>query len=265
MFADPRNLRAKLGGADIAIAPCEYTARHLRAVTGRDVETVVMGVDGEAFRRTTPHPGTRHVVAIGRLVEKKGFVHLVRAAARLPDLTVTIAGDGPERGALEAEADGRVTFLGAVTPDEVRALLERADLLAMPCVVAADGDRDAMPVVVKEALAMEVCVVASDEVGLPEVVREPWGTLVPPGDSRALAGALGAMLARGVEERAAAGRAGRAFVLERASVEREAAKLSALISRASASARARSGAAAARRRARRSARDPGPASRDRAP
>ena len=82
---------------------------------------------------------------------------------------------------------------------------------------------------------------------------------------RALADALGAMLARGVEERAAAGRAGRAFVLERASVEREAAKLSALISRASASARARSGAAAARRRARRSARDPAPASRDRAP
>jgi pimeloyl-ACP methyl ester carboxylesterase len=61
----------------------------------------------------------------------------------------------------------------------------------MPCVVAADGDRDTMPVVVKEALAMEVPVVASDEVGLPEVVRGGWGRLVPPGDAAALADALG--------------------------------------------------------------------------
>jgi colanic acid/amylovoran biosynthesis glycosyltransferase len=240
VFADPRNLRAKLVEADIAIAPCEYTARHLRALSGRaDIETVVMGVDGDVFRRRAPHPGTRHVVAVGRLVEKKGFINLVRAAAQLPDVTVTIAGDGPQRAALEAEAPERVTFLGAAAPDEVRALLERADLLAMPSVIAADGDRDAMPVVVKEALAMEVCVVASDEVGLPEIVREPWGRLVPPGDPALLARAIEALLARDVEERAAAGRAGRTFVLEHASVEREAAKVSALISRASASSRAR--------------------------
>ncbi len=45
--------------------------------------------------------------------------------------------------------------------------------------IAADGDRDTMPVVVKETLAMEVPVVASDEVGLPELVRDGWGRLLP--------------------------------------------------------------------------------------
>ncbi len=53
----------------------------------------------------------------------------------------------------------------------VRERLEIADLLAMPCVVADDGDRDSMPVVVKEAMAMEVPVVATREVGLPRIGR----------------------------------------------------------------------------------------------
>jgi glycosyltransferase involved in cell wall biosynthesis len=99
----------------------------------------------------------------------------------------------------------------------------------MPCVVAADGDRDSMPVVVKEAMAMEVCVVASDEVGLPEVVREPWGRLAPPGDHVALAEAIGALLDRPPAERVAAGRAAREHVLEWANADHEAAKLSTFI------------------------------------
>jgi glycosyltransferase involved in cell wall biosynthesis len=99
----------------------------------------------------------------------------------------------------------------------------------MPSVVAADGDRDSMPVVVKEALAMEVPVVASDEVGLPEIVRPEFGRLVPPGDEAALAAALAELLALPTAERAAMGRAGRAFVKEHADSRAEAAKLSGLL------------------------------------
>jgi glycosyltransferase involved in cell wall biosynthesis len=104
-------------------------------------------------------------------------------------------------------------------------VLEGADLLAAPSVVAADGDRDTMPVVVKEALAMEVPVVASDEVGLPEVVRPEWGRLVPPGDSDALAEAIDELLALPPTERAAMGRAGRAFVTEHCNLSTETARL----------------------------------------
>jgi glycosyltransferase involved in cell wall biosynthesis len=125
-----------------------------------------------------------------------------------------------------------VELLGRREHAEVRELLERAAVLAMPSVIAADGDRDSMPVVVKEALAMEVPVVASDEVGLPEVVRPEFGRLVPPGDAAALAAAVAELLALQAAERAAMGRAGREFVKGMADSRAEAARLSELLSAA---------------------------------
>jgi colanic acid/amylovoran biosynthesis glycosyltransferase len=220
----PRNLRAKLERAAFATTGCEYNARHLRSVAPRArIEVIVMGVDGERFARRAPLPGGRTVLGIGRLVAKKGFGDLARAADGL-DAQVRIVGEGPLRDSLHG-----IELLGALEPDAVRAELERADVLAMPCVVAPDGDRDSMPVVVKEAMAMGLMVVATDEVGLPECVREPWGRLVAPGDANALRAALEEVLALPVEERAAAGAAGRAWVLEHADVQRETGRLAALI------------------------------------
>jgi glycosyltransferase involved in cell wall biosynthesis len=220
----PRNLRAKLERAAFVTTGCEYNARHLRTVApGARIEVIVMGVDGDRFARRNPLPGGRTVLGVGRLVAKKGFGDLARAAQGL-DASVRIVGEGPLRDALAG-----VELLGALQPDAVRAELERADVLAMPCVVAPDGDRDSMPVVVKEAMAMELMIVATDEVGLPECVREPWGRLVAPGDADALRAALKDVLALPPEERAAAGAAGRAWVLEHADVRRETARLAALI------------------------------------
>ena len=241
IYAAPSGLPQKLAAAEFVAASCEYTRRDLRTILdgdGAKVHTVIMGVDGERFRRRTPYPGGRTVVAIGRYVEKKGFADLIEAAGGLRRAgaaeRVVIAGDGPLRPALEA----RVAELGlqeivelptAPDSDVVRELLESADLLAMPCVIAANGDRDSMPVVVKEALAMEVPVVASDEVGLPEIVRPPWGRLVAPGDPDALAGAIADLLDLPAGEREEMGRAGRSFVLEHCDVDREAERLGDLI------------------------------------
>ena len=164
------------------------------------------------------------MLAVGRLVEKKGFDVLIDAAALLGDIEVRILGDGPLRDELAAgiAAEGApVTLLGSGAPAAVLAAMQAADVLAMPCVVARDGDRDSMPVVVKEAMAMGMLVVASDEVGLPECVLAPWGFLAAPGDAEALAEALRAALALGPAERRAAGEAARAWVREHASVDRE--------------------------------------------
>ena len=230
VFAAPANLREKHERAAFAATACEYSARYLREEFGVEARTLVMGVDPAAFQRTSPYPGGRTVVAIARLVEKKGLRHLVDAAARVRLDRLVIAGDGPLRAELESQAraaglNGVAEFPGELAPSGVRSLLEQADLLAAPCVVAADGDRDTMPVVVKEALAMEVPVVASEEVGLPEVVRPEWGRLVPPGDSAALAVAIDELLALPAGERAAMGRAGRAHVAEHCDAAREAARL----------------------------------------
>jgi glycosyltransferase involved in cell wall biosynthesis len=248
IFASPRNLREKHARAAFAMTASDYSLQHLRRLLGPQVgarvDRMVVGVDGDRFRRTTPYPGGRHVVAVARLVEKKGLAHLIDAAALLRDRgqpleRVTIVGHGPLREALAARVAHHglqdvVRLTGPRPPEAVRELLETASVLAMPCVVAADGDRDTMPVAVKEALAMEVPVVASDEVGLPEVVKPPWGVLCPPGDARALADALEEVLSRPVSERERMGRAGRAHVLEHCSLAKETARLAARIAAASA-------------------------------
>ncbi|MCW2997469.1 MAG: glycosyl transferase group 1 [Solirubrobacterales bacterium] len=240
IYRSPANLTEKLQSAALVTSGCAYTVADLRHAAGpqaaANVHEIVMGVDPGRFARTQPPPGGRHIVAVGRLVEKKGFVHLVRALADpgLDGATLTLVGDGPLAPALRAEADhagvsGRVAFAGALDPAGVRLALEHADVLAMPCVIAADGDRDSMPVVVKEALAMELPVVVSDAVGLPELVREEFGRIVPAGDAAALARGLADVLAADPQRRAAMGAAGRARVIAGANLRTETARLSALL------------------------------------
>ncbi len=243
IFMRPRNLSEKLERASFVVTDCDYNVDHLRRVVGAEhterIHKIVLGVDGHRFRRRRPPPGGRAVVSVGRLVEKKGFAYLIEAAALLRERgaapeRVTIVGDGPLRAELidlaaRVGVGDLVELTGSREPAEVRETLEAADLFSLPCVVAADGDRDSMPVVVKEALAMEIPVVATDEVGLPEVVGDGWGRLVPPHDAAALADAIEELLALAPSERAAMGRAGRAFVLENASLERETEKLVKLI------------------------------------
>jgi len=245
IYRDPANLEEKLERAAFSTSGCDYTVEELRRRVGSDhharVHRIVMGVDGERFRRRSAYPGRRTLIAVGRLVEKKGFRHLLDAAAILRRRDgldrLVIVGEGPLGAELRHHAERLglaevVEWTGARSQADVRALLEGADVLVAPCVVASDGDRDSMPVVVKEALAMEVPVVASDEVGLPEVVREPWGALAPPGDAAALAEAIEGVLRHPAAERASRAREGRAWVLENCDVRGEAEKVGELIERA---------------------------------
>jgi glycosyltransferase involved in cell wall biosynthesis/GT2 family glycosyltransferase len=243
IYARPRNLREKLNSVSFAVADCDYTVTHLRELAGSSaaarIHKIVLGVDLERWRRETPHADGGGVIAVGRLVEKKGFGKLVAAAAILAESAerpprVRIVGDGPLRDELKTQirragVEQLVELVGSLEPAEVRELVERSELLCMPCVVAANGDRDSMPVVVKEALALELPVVASDEVGLPEIVEPGWGRLVPPGDPAALAEAIGQLLALPLAERVRMGRRGRAAVEERANLATESAKLARLL------------------------------------
>jgi glycosyltransferase involved in cell wall biosynthesis len=246
LFQRPANLTEKLERAVFVAGECEHTVEHMRSrVDGAHrarIHRIATGVDAERFRRRRPHPGGGRVVAIGRLVEKKGFANLVAATERLRDAPgferLVIAGDGPLHADLEREVERRglgdvIELRGNVWgATGVIDLLETADVLAIPSVIAADGDRDALPLVSYEALAMEVPVVASDLVGLPEVVRPEWGALVPPGDPAALAEAIASLLAKPPAARAAMGAAGRTFVSERFDSTAEAARLGELISSA---------------------------------
>lgn len=240
IFREPANLREKLEQAAFATSGCAYNAEQLRALApNARVHEIVMGVDPDRFHRTFPYPGARRLVAVGRLVEKKGFRYLLEAVAILEGAGValdelTLVGDGPLRVSLaglvrQLALTTPVRFCGALPHEQVRAAIERADLLVMPCVVASDGDRDSMPVAVKEAMALELPVLASAEVGLPELIPPQCGRLVPPGDAPALAVAIEELLSLPASERLEMGRAGRVHVLAHCNPDREAAKLIELI------------------------------------
>ncbi|HEX6116155.1 MAG TPA: glycosyltransferase, partial [Solirubrobacterales bacterium] len=247
VYAEPRSVPEKLGRASFVTTVCAYNVDRLRALAppgaSDRIHDVPIGIDPGRIGREGPPPDGRTVLAVGRLVEQKGFRHLIEAAAELersqPLDRVVIAGGGPledELAALAAELGvaERVELAGPLEPAAVRELMAVADVFAMPSVIAADGNRDAVPVVVLEALAMELPVVASDEVGLPEVVRPGWGRLVPPGDPRALAAALAELLALAPERRAEMGAAGRDFIAAERDLRRQTARLIELIDAAGA-------------------------------
>src|SRR5262245_24126677 len=202
-------------------------ALRLGSPPGRS-RVVPYGVDVGAF---SPHatasdsaaplraaPGRALVVAVGRLVEKKGFRDLLTAAAATAGIEVAIAGEGDLRGALEAQARTAgtpVRFLGKLDRAGVASVLLAADVVAVPSVVDDAGNVDGLPNVLLEAQAAGRAVVATRVAGIPEVVEDGInGLLVPERDPAALAAAL-ARLARDPETRARLGAAARARAVAR--------------------------------------------------
>jgi glycosyltransferase involved in cell wall biosynthesis len=222
LFAQPEHLRARLEAAAFAVVVCDYDRREVERIApgAGTLHVVPLGIDLEAIRRTAPYDPDGPIVAVGRLVEHKGFADLAAVASELAR-QVTIAGEGPQRSELERLANGAVDFRGALSPADSRALIESAAVLVAPSVVASDGSRDGIPMVVKEALALEVPVVASDAVGNPEVVTEEHGALHRAGDRADLVQAIRGVLESG--ERL--GRAGRAFAERHAALRTQTARL----------------------------------------
>ena len=130
-----------------------------------------------------------------RLVEKKGIDTLIRALAELRvrhgiPSNLTIAGDGPERQRLarlarELACDDSIRWLGSIENTRVRRLLAESDVFALPCCIDQNGDCDGIPVVLMEAMACGVAVVAGDLPAIRELIRHDVnGALVNATDVR---------------------------------------------------------------------------------
>ena len=138
------------------------------------------------------------VLFVGRLVPKKGLIHLLRAMggvrAAVPAARLQVAGDGPLRESMEAaaaELGVAAEFLGVRTPLQVRELMRRATVFAAPSVVTADGNAEGLPMTIVEAQACGLPVVGFPSGGSAEGVLEgETGFMLEPKDEQGLAGRL---------------------------------------------------------------------------
>lgn len=244
LHVDRHMLCQKVAAARFVVAISEDNRRVIEAdcpmATGR-VRVIHCGVDTAVFqpmndRSAAKADGERRleIVAIGTLHEVKGQAVLVEAcrvlSARGIAFRARFVGEGPDRRMLEqciaaAGLGDHVELVGARTRDDIAGMLAAADVLVAPSVPTRAGKREGIPVVLMEAMASGLPVVASRLSGIPEIVRDGEnGRLFPPGDAHALADAL-AELAMDGTLRERLGRAARATAIRDLDVDTNAAML----------------------------------------
>ena len=230
-FYDVTDLRLadKMAGASFACCIGQFARSQLMKLSPplewEKFEIGPLGVDPQFFtpRPFRTSPDSFELLCVGRLVPSKGQYILLAAISRLvksyPNIKLRLVGDGPAREGLEraiAVNDlGRyVTLEGSVNQDQIRDYYRQADIFVLPSF--AEG----IPVVLMEAMAMEIPCISTFVAGIPELIRnEVDGILISPSDDRALAGAI----KRLIEEpdlRRRLGEAGRRRVVEKYDLDR---------------------------------------------
>lgn len=229
IFVEPILLAEKLRQAEFVVTVSQFNKAHLLAQ--------VPGVNPDRLFVIPPPPNltrfvttrraasrARRILSVGRLVEQKGHADLIRACALLKaqeiDFECHIVGDGALGDRLdhlieELGLSERVQLLGAQPSSRVRGEYEWADVFVLACALGRDGSRDGIPVVLEEAMAMQLPVITTDLVGIRELVEPGAGVLVPSGSLTALAAALKHVLELSAAQRQAMGECGREIVQSR--------------------------------------------------
>lgn len=200
---EEEDLRTKLSDAATVVTVSDFNVADLRRRFGGAadrVQRIYNGLDLQEFPFHSGGRRTRRIVAVGRLVEKKGFPVLIDACALLrdqgEDFQCQIIGGGDQEDRLrrriqEKRLQEQVELTGLLPRKKVIGALRNAAVVAAPCVEGSDGNRDGLPTVLLEAMALGAPCVSTGVTGIPELVEDgSTGLLVPQGDAHALAGAL---------------------------------------------------------------------------
>jgi glycosyltransferase involved in cell wall biosynthesis len=217
-------LPQKIASANLLCAIGSYARSQLMKLSDSSqwnkIEVTPLGVDAALFQPppVAGNAGVFEVLCVGRLVPAKGQHVLLAAVAQLLScgrfVKLRLVGDGPDRESLQTAArrlhlEDAVLFEGAVNQDRIRDLYATADVFALASF--AEG----IPVVLMEAMAMEIPCVSTWITGIPELIRdEVDGLLVPPSDVDALASAI-ARLMDDSDLRLRLGKAGRRRVIDK--------------------------------------------------
>ncbi|MBA2442737.1 MAG: glycosyltransferase, partial [Rubrobacter sp.] len=179
----PEDLSRKLDAASAVVTVSEYNLEYLRefhAPAGH-VRRIYNGLDLERFPYRSPEDRPPRILAVGRLVEKKGVGDLVEACALLArrgrEFVCQIVGSGPLEEELRERIrrlglEDRVELTGPRPQGELAGIVQDAAVFAAPCVVGSDGNRDGLPTVLLEAMALGTPCVSTDVTGIPEVLRD---------------------------------------------------------------------------------------------
>ena len=201
------DLHRKLGQAKRVITVSDFNVRFLQETFGpaaARVQRIYNGLDLDHFRYTTPSQRKPKVLAVGRLVEKKGFSDLISACSILStrgsEFHCDIVGDGLLREQLDRQVkelnlEALVRLHGSQPQGVVKEFMQKTAVFAAPCVIAEDGNRDGLPTVLLEAMAMGTPSISTDVTGIPEILVDgQTGLMVPQKDPLALANAIESLL-----------------------------------------------------------------------
>jgi len=230
---DPAMLDRLCANSEFIVTVCDANVRYIAERVGEEAQSKLRrlynGIDLANFEYHAGPRDKNHLVSVGRLVEKKGFHILIDAVDRLKrdgldDLRVTIVGDGDQRENLAKQIDelglgDTIELTGPQDSDAVRQIMESATLLCLPCIIGEDGNRDALPTVLLEALARGLPCISTPVTGIPEILDEGRaGVIVAENDAAATAEAIRDLLAddERKEELARVGRARAEKLFDRA-------------------------------------------------
>lgn len=203
-YPEGTGLAQKLRDAAHAVTVSDYNLAYLREQYGDDARNATRLYNGIDLHKFACPPrgesGPAHILAVGRLVEKKGFPLLIEALRILRlrnlDFRCTLIGDGPLRDALwqqiqQARLETQIAMPGLQPQSAIIDAMRSATLLAAPCVISEEGDRDGLPTVLLEAMALGTPVISTAVAGIPELVIDgETGLCIPPENAVALADAI---------------------------------------------------------------------------
>ena len=200
-------LRKKLADAAGVITVSQFNVNYLKnkyADAAAGVKLIYNGLDLIEFRFEPEGDRAPLVLGVGRLVEKKGFSYLLEASALMRSKGIPFRCEIVGGGVLESnlqeqiqrhDLSGHVKLCGPMSQSDVKQKIRQARLLAAPCVHAEDDDRDGLPTILLEAMALGTACISTPVTGIPEVLRhEETGLMVAERDAAALADACERLL-----------------------------------------------------------------------
>jgi colanic acid/amylovoran biosynthesis glycosyltransferase len=202
-------LAEKIQRARFVVTVSDFNRRYLQdllAAAGKSGRIIRLynGIDLGRFRPSEGDKDLELLVGVGRLVQKKGFAYLVEACKILKEqgrrVGCVLIGEGDERISLEKRIaqyslEREVALLGPKTQAEVMRIVQAAAVFVLPCVVGDDGNRDGLPTVLLEAMALGVPVISTPVTGIPEIIEDGnTGVLVEEKNPHALSQAIAMLL-----------------------------------------------------------------------